>query len=258
MQVRASFCGIFETAHNLVASFRLFGDYMSPENILRERYIIWASWKWLGEKKVHAVSVLDDPERYAENPYDDYHVLSTLHKVLSEADFIVAHNGDKFDWKFFQGRLLIQGFAPLPPIVSIDTLKVAKRNFLFNANRLDYLGKILKVGRKIETTSGLWLKVLQGDTDAIKKVVKYNKGDVQLLERVFLKLRPYIKKIPTFMPGLVCPKPGCHSARVQHRGKAITSTRTYQRYQCQDCGGWFQGVKADKPEADQPAIEVKC
>src|SRR6202007_1093580 len=97
------------------------------------------------------------------DPYNDLHVLQVLHSVLAEADVIVAHNGDKFDIKFTEARMLIQGLPPLPPIQKIDTLKVAKDRFMFNSNKLDYLGQILKVGRKQHTSPQLWLEVLKGN-----------------------------------------------------------------------------------------------
>lgn len=234
-----------ETSHNLVAAFRLFEDYTPPENIVQERFIICAAWKWLGDKKVSSVSVLDDPELFALNPYDDLHVLKTLHSVLSEADVIVAHNGDKYDIKFTEGRMLMQGLDPLPPLTKIDTLKVAKKRFLFNSNKLDYLGQILGVGRKKKTGNQLWLKVLQGDPQAIKKMVTYNEGDVTLLEKVFLKLRPYMSAhLSGESFGQVgCPR--CASLKIQQRGVHRTLTRTFQRFQCQACGGWFRRLKSE-------------
>src|SRR4051812_2648154 len=96
-----------ETTHNLAAVFKLYGeDYISPENLLQERYIVCASWKVLGGKAVADVSTLDDPKRYKKTPHDDYHVCKTLHGVLSNADVIVAHNGDKYDIKFTEARML--------------------------------------------------------------------------------------------------------------------------------------------------------
>ena len=248
MRIRVSSSGIFETSHNLVAVFKLFGeDYIPADNILQERYIICAAWKELGAKKVRAVSVLDDPKRYAHNPHDDFYVVKTLHEMLSSANVIVAHNGDKYDIKFAEGRMLYHELSPLPPIVKIDTLKVAKDRFLFNSNRLDYLGQFLRVGRKRHTSNGLWLRVLQEDKAAVKEMVSYNKQDVELLERVFLKLQPYvanhISRQLFGQKGDGCPR--CGSTAVQRRGVHRATTRVYQRMQCQTCGGWFRNFTAD-------------
>lgn len=94
-----------ETTHNVVAAFRLWGDNFIPhDNVLQERYIVCACWKWLGEPEIHTVSTLDDPERFAANPHDDFHVVSKLHEVLSSADVIVAHNGTRMTRNFSKGE----------------------------------------------------------------------------------------------------------------------------------------------------------
>lgn len=235
-----------ETTHNIVATFQLKNnDYINPENILQERYIVCGSWKVLGEKAVHAVSTLDNPKLFERDPHNDKHVVETLHKVLSSADCLVAHNGDSFDLKFFEARCLIHGLAPLPPITTIDTLKVARNRLLFNANRLDYLGNVLGVGRKKPTTTGLWLEVLKANKSAIREMVSYNKQDVLLLERVFLKLRPYVQNhLNRELFGKTgCPRCGSH--KIQARGFHRAISRVYQRWQCQACSGWF---KTQKPE----------
>lgn len=238
-----------ETSLNVVAVFQLKQDYIQPESIISERHLICAAWKWLDEKKVHTVSLLDDEKRFAKDIHDDRVVCEKLHEVLSSADVIVAHNGDKFDIRFVEARMLIHGLPPLPPIVKLDTMKIAKRRFLFNANKLDYLGKILGVGRKKPTAHGLWMKVLFGDAEAIKAMVAYNKGDVQLLERVFLKLRPFM---PNYLSrelfGLEgCPR--CGSKKIQRRGVSRNATRVYQRFQCQGCTGWFKSIKSEPSTA---------
>lgn len=244
-----------ETTQNICAIFQLKQqDWIHPDNILQERYVVTASWKELGAKTVSSVTVLDDPKRYRANPHDDFHVIKTLHEVLSRADVLVAHNGDNFDMKFVEARMLIHGLPPLPPIIKIDTLKVAKSRFLFNANSLNYLGKILKVGMKVHTSLGLWLRVLNGEADAVKEMVKYNKQDVVLLERVFLKLQPYIDSHVNrhLYGGTGCPR--CGSLKVQSRGVHRAISNVYQRYCCNECGGWFRELKADRTKSAKTRV----
>lgn len=234
-----------ETTHNVVAQFDLKDQYTPHTNILQERYIVTACWKWLGERTVHSVSVLDDPKLYAKDPHNDYHVVKTLHAVLSEADCIVAHNGDAFDKRYIETRVLYHGLPALPPIASIDTYKVAKARFRFNSNRLDYLGKFLGFGGKKSTPHGLWLDVLRGDRRAVKIMVDYNKRDVTLLEAIFLKLRAYI---PNHLNRELFGKAGCPrcgSKKIQSRGVHRAISRVYRRWQCQSCAGWFKSTKAE-------------
>lgn len=235
-----------ETSFDVVAVFQLAkNDYIPHTNILKERYIICACWKWLGEKEVHSVSVLDDPKRYAKDPHDDLYVVKTLHNLMSEADVVVAHNGDQFDYKYIQTRALYHGLEPTPPVTTIDTYKVAKQRFMFNSNRLDYLGKFLGFGGKKSTPSGLWLDVLRGDKKAVKVMVEYNKRDVTLLESIFKKLQPYMPNhINRELFGSTgCPR--CGSKHIQSRGVHRAITKIYQRFQCQKCSGWFRLLKSN-------------
>lgn len=236
-----------ETSLQPVAVFQLsHNDWIDPSSILQERYIICAAWSWNDEEKVHTVSVADNKKRYAKDPHDDRHVVETLHKVLADADIIVHHNGDSFDKKWVDTRALFHGLPALPPVQSIDTYKVAKNRFYLNSNKLDYIAKLLKVGEKIKTSPGLWMRVLNGDKRAVAEMVEYNKGDVTVLREVFHKLKPYINNYPSLelFGGDGCPR--CGSDKIQSRGLHRALTRTYQRYQCQDCCGWFRKLKADE------------
>ena len=228
---------IFQLAHN---------DYINPDSLLTERYIICGSWKLEGESKVHTVSVLDDPKRFKKDPQDDYYVVKKLHEVMSEATTVCAHNGDGFDNRFLATRILYHGLPALPPINSIDTLKVARNKFMFNSNKLDYLGKFLKVGKKLATTPGLWMRILHGDIDAINHMIKYNQEDVRLLERVYQKLKPFIPNAVNLeLYGVEgCPK--CGSDNCQSRGLHRAISRVYRRFMCSDCGSWFRSAINEK------------
>jgi DNA polymerase elongation subunit (family B) len=149
-----------ETSLQTVTVFGLGNnDWIHPDSIVTERHLISISWKWLANPKVYSVSLLDDPKRFKRDHHDDRHVVTVFHRVLSEADVIVGHNSDRFDLPYLKTRMLYHGLAPLPPITALDTYKIAKSVFAFNSNKLDYIGKYLKVGKKISTTPGLWKKV---------------------------------------------------------------------------------------------------
>ncbi len=244
-----------ETSLQPVAVFQLRNqDWINPDNILAERHLVSIAWKWLGDKKIHTVSLLDDPERFENDPHDDKFVVERFHEILMEADAVVTHNGESFDFKYLKTRMLFHGLPVLPPIASIDTYKVAKSQFNFNSNRLNYIGQFLKLGKKIETSHGLWLRVLAGDAKAIKEMTTYNKQDVNLLEKVFLKLRPYIPNHINreLFGGTGCPR--CGSTKTQSRGVQHAITRTYQRFCCNGCGGWFRLLKTEKGSATKHRV----
>lgn len=225
-----------ETAPMVVTSWQLFKPFLSPDNILKESTILCAAWKWLGDKKVEAVAV--DPAF----PDADGVVVAKLHALLSAADVLVAHNGDKFDLRKFNARALFYGLPPLPPIQTVDTLKVARQYFALNSNKLSYLGQFLGLGKKLHTDYSLWLKVMNGDKEALAHMVKYNKQDVVLLEKVYLALRPYIRNHPNqnlYGPVECCPT--CGSKEFVKRGFKHQRTTRRQQFQCSSCSSWFCG-----------------
>lgn len=213
----------------------------------RDWHILTVSWKWLGDKQVHVLG-LPDFKLYDKDPRDDKKLVEKLWDLFNEADVVIAHNGDQFDQKKSQARMLIHGFDPPSPYLQIDTKKAAKRYFAFTSNKLDDLGEYLGVGRKYETGGKyLWKSCIEGDLKAWARMKKYNRQDVLLLERIYLKLRPWIQNHPamnilTDRP-LACPK--CGGGPLHKRGtRKTTKTTTVQRLQCQNCGGWSQERKS--------------
>lgn len=246
-----------ETSHNLVASFTLRPEYIHYSNILKERSIICGAWKWLGDKKIDSISVIDNLATFKKNRHDDYYIVAKLKTILEEADVIIAHNGDKFDLKYFNTRCLYHGLSPIAKPITIDTYKVVKRHFNLNSNRLDYLGRYLGLGEKIKTSNDMWLAVVDENVsvkDAIKLIklmVTYNKQDVNLLEKIYLKLRPYMDNHPNanlFIESKVPVCPSCSSVHLQSRGYRRTRTSMFRKFHCQDCGAWSSGesVKTSK------------
>lgn len=248
-----------ETSLNIVTTFSLYPKYIPYNSILQDWHIICGSWKFLGDKEVDSVSVIDDKERFKMNPSDDYEVVKRLRDVLLEADIIVHHNGDKFDIKKLNTRLIYHRLDPLPnKLVTVDTLKEARRTFAFTSNRLDYLGDYLKVGRKVKTEPDLWSKVLAGDRVAHVSMLIYNQADVELLENVYNVMRPYIKHPNSALfagKTSICCK-DCFSTKIQFRGEQVTRTKLQKRYQCMSCGKWGHVSLDEFAELNQPQLKA--
>lgn len=226
-----------ETSLSLMSSFTLHPEYISVENIISDPYIICASWKELGDKKINSVSVLDNKNKDLSN---DLFVVKTLAEVCSNADVLIAHNGDKFDCKKLMARIIYHKLPALPEVLTIDTLKETKKVASFLSHKLSYLGTHLGVGQKIKNSPGLWIRVLKGDVQAVKDLVIYNRGDVRLLEDYYLRTRQYYRNHPNLAPDGVMACPTCESLKVQKRGYSITKAGLkYHRFQCQGCGSWF-------------------
>lgn len=229
-----------ETSLMVVSKFDLYPDYIQPENIIDDWYIICASWMELGDKRPCGIAINQDKKRFKKNPKDDYIVVKKLREVLVGADLIVAHNGEKFDLPKLNARLIYHGLDPLPPIRILDTKKEAKKIAKFSSNKLDYFGSFFGLGRKIHTDAQLWRDCLNHDERAINKMLVYNKQDTLLLKRIYLRMRKYFRRHPNlFMShSLVCPV--CGSSHLEWAGYRLTIVMRYRRFRCLDCGSWGQ------------------
>lgn len=173
-----------EVSANIVFSWRIGRDIdLSPDNIIQERAIICACYKWEGEDKVHSL-------KWEKGCDKD--LLIRFSKIVDSADEIIGQNSDRFDIKWLRARCIYHGIPISPKFNSIDTLKMARAGFNFNSNKLDYMGQFLGVGKKIHTEYDLWKKIMMNNcTDSMKKMVTYCQQDVLLLEKVYNKLQPY-------------------------------------------------------------------
>lgn len=234
-----------ETSLSIVSTFSLYPNAIQHTNIIQDPFIMTASWKWIGQKTVHGIKLTSKEAKIG----DDRRLVKKIHKVIEEADVIVGHNGDKFDLRWLKGRALKHGLPPLSFVKTIDTLKVARKNFKLLSNRLDYLGKFLLDEGKYHTTSGLWIRSLKGDSKALKEMLEYNKQDVVLLERVYEKLRPWTENHPNMSlienkHDISCK--ACNSPNIIKNGTTYTQARRYQKYMCKSCGHIFKDNKSIK------------
>ena len=122
----------------------------------------------------------------------------------------------------------------------VDTKTEIKKVARFESNKLDDLGEQLGLGRKLEHEGWeLWEGCYNGDKKSWAKMKAYNKQDVDLLERLYLRVRPFVKNHPsldTYSETTVCPK--CGSSNLVRRGYQFNQTTKYARIKCKDCRGW--------------------
>jgi DNA polymerase III, epsilon subunit and related 3'-5' exonucleases len=225
----------------------VWGKYQQDVIEFKEEWhLLCFAYKWLGEEETHVVSLPQFPQ-YATDPENDFYVVAKLWSLFNEADVVIAHNGNKFDQRKAHARFIIHGFEPPAPYKQIDTLLTAKRYFGFNSNKLDDLGEVLGVGRKVKTGGfDLWHGCMQGNTDAWAKMEEYNKQDVSLLENVYIKLRPWMDNHPgrNIMEGKLDACPKCGENTLVKRGIRFNKSTTSQRYKCVSCGGWCHSRKS--------------
>ena len=174
-----------ETSYNIVKSWRIgFNINLNMEDIIQERAIITIAYKWEGEEDVTVLSW---------NKGCDKKIIEDFVKVMSEADELVGHNVDRYDTKFIMARALKHNISVLPKYQSTDTLKLAKKHFMLNSNKLDYIAQYLGIGHKTKHRGlSMWDDIiLRNDSKALEEMIEYNVQDVFLTEQVYHKLMEY-------------------------------------------------------------------
>lgn len=225
-----------ETAPLRAFVWRLWQQNVHPLNgqLQSSSFIITWAAKWLFDEKMMSDKLT--PEEALKE--DDLRITKSIWELMDEADIVIAHHGSKFDIKYLNTRFFIHSLNLPSPYRVIDTKYHASRTFLFPSNKLDYLGQILGVGRKIDTDFKLWEDCLKGDPSALDTMLRYNEQDVKLLEDVYLKMRPYITSHPnigiyiTDTPS--CPV--CASVKLETKGRYVTQHNIYAAFRCTDCG----------------------
>ena len=121
-------------------------------------------------------------------------LLIKLHAILDAADIVVAHNGDSFDIKKINTRFIIYKLDPPSQYRTIDTKKEVKKIAAFDSNSLNNLGIDMEEGEKVKHRGfEMWEGCMAGNRKDWADMKSYNKKDVELLERIFRRLRPWMK-----------------------------------------------------------------
>jgi len=223
----------------------LWDQNVGVSQIKTEWSVISFAAKWLDEKKVY---YSDTAGRGSKKIRDDKALLGEIWKILDAADIVVAQNGNSFDVKKINARLLMHGYGPYSPIRIVDTLTVAKRHFAFTSNKLEWLAKWLTDTKKDEHKEfpgfELWVQCMADNPKAWREMRKYNINDVIATEKLYKKLRPWITNHPnvpaySISEAISCPK--CGSSNLVKSKNRITQQGSYVQYQCKDCGGYARG-----------------
>lgn len=225
------------------------------QNVVRfesEWHMLSFAWKWLGEKHTHVLG-LDDFELYDTDPADDFALVKTLRDLLDEADVAIAHNLAGFDAPRVNARMLVHGIDPPSPYREIDTLRVAKKAFAFNSNRLDDLCRALGIGQKADTGGfDTWLRCMAGDPSAWARMKRYNRQDVAILEELYERLVPWVPNHPNMAllddRPTACPRCG-DEAGFESKGWRYYQVTRRRVWRCKACGGSVASRRLEKHDA---------
>lgn len=239
-----------ETAPNLAYVWGLFKQNISPNHVANSSYVLCWSAKWYGKG-----SGMFFDSIYKSKPLA---MLHKIHTMLARADAVVHYNGTKFDIPTLNKEFIKYDLNPPSPYHQIDLYLAVKKQFRFESNKLDYIAKNLNIGEKVRHEGHeLWVKCMEKDPAAWKKMEEYNRGDVVLLEKLYKRMLPWISSHPNhgaYEDTLCCPN--CGNENYQRSGIRVTRLFRYPRYHCRDCGSYFRGNKTESPRMKERFVGI--
>jgi len=244
-----------ETSPKLGYIWSLWDNNVSLSQLVGDTYTLCWCAKWLEDDYVYYDSLHYHKKMWDKEPENDIKILESVWKMLDEADYVMAHNV-RFDVGTLNSRFIQQGMKPPSKYKTIDTLRIAKQNFKFTSNKLEYLASVLTEDSKMDAGGfSTWRDIcLNKCTEAFDHMVEYNIKDVEVLEEVYLKLRSWDSKAPALplsggLDEMSCN--ACGSSKVNKNGSYSTNTQKYQKYKCGDCGHSMRGAKALKTHSKE-------
>jgi uncharacterized protein YprB with RNaseH-like and TPR domain len=218
-------------------SLRTHG-YVNQKMLVHDKFMFsWAA-KWSDDTEMMS-AVLGPKEARDQN---DRRIVKSLAKLMKQADYVVAHNGDRFDLPVVNARIAANRLEPLGSTQTLDTLKISRQALGVGvaSHSLDYLTGFFGLERKYETGLELWKQCYHGHGPSLQQMSEYNRQDVNILEQLFWELVPYAKRLPRLVDMTAwrddqhCPV--CGSAeRRKIRKPHRTPVNNFPQFRCGNC-----------------------
>lgn len=237
-----------ETAPLVSDLWSVWQQGVGLNQVQKDWHMLSFAAKWLGEDEVFYYDQSGE-----EDIEDDFFLCTALHELLNQSNATLTQNGRKFDLKKINARFIINGLLPAKPSRVIDTLEIAKREFGFTSNKLEYMtDKLCKKYKKLTHKKfpghELWKEVMKGNPEAWAEMKEYNIHDVLALEELYGILRPYSTKHPNIALTQETNTPACRicgSTELEQDGHWHTSLSKYELFRCNTCGAYSRGRKTD-------------
>ena len=184
-----------ETSPTIAHVWKLWDNNVGLNQIEKEWHLLSFCAKWKGDS-----NIIYSDQRNAQDLEDDYPLIEEIWHLLNEADWVVGHNLKKFDNKKIASRFLLHGLPKPSPYKMVDTLEIAKKNFGFLSNKLEYLTDKLCQNKKLSHSKypghTLWVECMRGNIDAYEEMKAYNIMDVVSLEELYDVLSSWCNDLP--------------------------------------------------------------
>lgn len=216
-----------ETSPIIAHVWRLFDQNVGLNQIEVDWSILSFAAKWKGSDEIIYMDTSDQSDYN-----DDSCLLDSLWRLLNEADIVVGQNSKRFDVKKINARFVLNGMPKPSSFRQIDTMLIAKAQFSFTSNKLEYMTDKLCVQFKKLTHSKfpghtLWKECLDGNPEAWEDMRLYNEMDVYSLEELYDILSSWDTTLPNFdvyVDGIL------DMSEWEEDGYVFSQVGKYQRY----------------------------
>lgn len=226
-----------ETSHCIAAVYGTGQQYVSDEQILKDRKVLTISYCWYGDKKVkHLILDLSKHNLMKFDDEADKKMILDFTKIYNQAICVIAHNGKKFDIQRLNARLFRYKLPPLRPVLVDDTYTMVKGIGL-TSRKLRFINRVLGTPDKIHTELKMWLDIVwRHDKSQLKKMAIYCDRDVECLINNYpmIRLHGGSQLNKSLLRGSLCCI-DCGSNHLISIGYRYTKTQRYRRYQCMEC-----------------------
>jgi len=109
----------------------------------------------------------------------------------------ITYYGTGFDVKFLRTRCMYHRL-PFPGYgmaIHVDLYYVARGRMKMHSNRLQAVAEFLGIEGKTPLRGEVWVKASLGDKEALSYILHHNIEDVRVLEKVHVRLEPYMKSV---------------------------------------------------------------
>lgn len=147
--------------------------------------------------------VMDIDGRFSFIPVSSFkmerNAIAKTLKKLSAYHIVVTWNGKIFDIPFLLARALFHGLNvdPIMKIYHLDLADFVKNNLKLSRTDIFHVSRFLGIKKDISTLGqdvpSLYIKSLNGDRRAMGKIRRHCKDDLEVLRKLFSKLKPLIK-----------------------------------------------------------------
>ena len=220
----------------------LFGtgeQYVGAEAFAEEPIMLGWSAKYAGDSKIYSRFMTKEEVLNK----DHSQVVKELWDMLSTVTISASYNGNNFDVRYVNSFFAQQDLGLPNKIRNIDPCQIARSVFRLDSYKMDYLAKYFRLDdgkHKMEKKD--WLDYRNGVPEAMKKMKVYCEHDVEILELILDKVKPYYHSLPNMrIYGLIdkpiCP--ACGSNNIFDNGEIQYGIGLYKSYRC-ECKALFR------------------